>query len=170
MRHDPSKIVAAMVGIGLCFVALGAWRLPTAGSPPGLDLRLIVVPPGELTVEPSGVVASARAMQAGDAPTGGSVEIENIAGRELLVRPVALPSLRGLARDVQLRIDACGKTIASGPLSSLGRPRGPGLRLPPRGTCRIEMTAWIEPGVTGYRGRILDVTLELRTRPLEAPR
>jgi len=170
MERDPGKLVAALVGVGLCTVALGAWRLPTAGSPPGLDMRLIVTPPGELTVEPDGVVASVRAMQAGDAPVEGSVEVRNVSGQSLLVRPVALPSVSGLGREVQLRAAACGKTVAAGALASLERPRGAGFLLAPRESCQVEVSTWMEPGAGGYRGRILDVSLEFRTRTLGAPR
>jgi hypothetical protein len=170
MELDPGKLVATMIGVGLCVVALAAWRLPAAGSPPGLDLRLIVIPPGELTVAPDGVVASARAMQAGDPPAEGSVEVENISGRTLIVRPVALPSVSGLGRAVQLRAVARGETIASGTPASLERPRGAGLRLAPRESCRVEVSTWMEPEMTGYRGRILDISLEFRTRVIEAHR
>jgi hypothetical protein len=170
MKPDPGKLMAAMIGVGLCVVALTAWRLPTAGSPPGLDLRLIVTPPGELTVAPDGVVASVRAMQAGDAPAEGSVEVGNITGRTLLVRPVALSSVSGPRRAVQLRAVACGETIASGTPASLERPRGAGFRLAPRESCRVEVSTWIEPDMTGYRGRILDISLEFRTRAIEARR
>jgi hypothetical protein len=167
MTRDPGKLIAAMIGVGLCMAALTAWRLPTSGSPPGLDLRLIVDPPGELTIEPDGIVASARAMQAGDPAARGSIEVTNIAGQSLLVRPVALASVKGLARDVQMQATSRGKVIASGSLSSLERPRGAGLVLAPRESSRIELAAWVEPGVGGYRGRILDVTVELRSRVLE---
>lgn len=165
MRADLGKLVAAAVGVGLCLLALAAWRLPTSGSPPGLDLRLIVVPPGELTVDPAGVLASARAMQAGDDPAKGAIEVKNIAGRRLLIHPVALPSVRGLAQTVRLRAASGEKTIAAGTLASLERPRGRGIEIPARGSRRIEISAWMPAESSGYRGRILDLTLELRSQP-----
>jgi hypothetical protein len=168
MKADLGKLLAAIAGVGLCLLALAAWGLPTSGSPPGLDLRLIVAPPGELTVDPTGVIASARAMQAGDDPARGAIELSNIAGRPLLVRPIALPSVKGLAQTVRLRIATAGRTLAVGTLASLERPRGAGIEVPPRGSRRIELSAWMPAGTTGYRGRILDVTLELRSRPLGA--
>jgi hypothetical protein len=170
MKGNFGKLVAATVGVGLCLVALVAWRLPTSGSPPGLDLRLIVVPPGELTVDPIGVFASARAMQAGEEPAGGVLDVSNIAGRRLLVRPVALPSARGLARTVRLRATAGGRVLADAPLASLERPRGAGIEIPARGSRQIAVSAWLPRGETGYRGRILDITVELRSRPPEGNR
>jgi hypothetical protein len=167
MKADLGKLVAAAVGVGLCLVALAGWGLPTSGSPAGLDLRLIVAPPGELTVDPAGVIASARAMQAGDEPTRGTIEVRNIAGRPLVLRPVALPSAKGPAQTVRLRAAAGDRTLAAGALASLGRPHGAGIEIPARGSRQIEVSAWIPPGETGYRGRILDVTLELRSRPAD---
>jgi len=167
MRASLAKLAAATVGIGLCLVALAAWRLPTSGSPPGLDLRLIAVPPGELTVSPVGVLASTRAMQAGDKPVGGTLELRNIAGRRLLVRPVGLPSAKGLARLLRLRILAGEVVLASGPVASLERPLGEGVEIPPRASRQVEVSAWLPPGASGYRGHILDVTLELRSQPME---
>lgn len=165
MRGNLGKLVAICAGVGLCLVALAAWRLPTSGSPPGLDMRLIMTPPGELTVDPVGVLASARAMQAGDAAASGVIEVRNIAGRRLLVSLVALPSERDLARTVRLRAVAGDGTLAGGTLASLDRPRA-GIEIPARGSRRIGVSAWVPPGQAGYRGRILDVTLELRSRPL----
>jgi hypothetical protein len=170
MKGNVGKLVAATAGVGLCLVALVAWRLPTSGSPPGLDLRLIVVPPGELTVDPIGVFASARAMQAGDKAASEAPDLRNIAGRRLLVRPVALPSVEGLARAVRLRAVAGDKLLADGNLASLERPRGGGIEIPARGSRRIEVSAWLPPGETGYRGRILDITVELRSRSPGADR
>lgn len=166
MKDDLGRLIAVAVGVGLCMLALAAWRLPSDGSRPGLDLRLIVAPPGELTVEPSGVIASVRAMQAGDDPARGVLEVRNIAGRRLLIRPVALPSVKGLARAVQLRAVSGDKVLADGPLVQLERPRGAGLEIPPRGVRKIEVSAWMPVEETGYRGRILDITLELRSKPL----
>jgi hypothetical protein len=166
MKGNLAKLAAATAGVGLCIVALVAWRLPTSGSPPGLDLRLIVVPPGELTVDPIGVFASARAMQAGDEPAGGALNVTNIAGRQLLIRPVALPSVKGLARTVRLRAVAGDTVLADGTLDSLERPRGAGIKIPARGSKQIEVSAWLPRSETGYRGRILDITVELRSRPL----
>jgi hypothetical protein len=166
MKADLGKLVAATVGAGICLVALAAWGLPTSGSPPGLDLRLILAPPGELTVDPAGVLASARAMQAGDDPAEGVIELRNIAGRPLLVRPVALPSVKGLARTVRLRSTAGGRTLAAGTLAALERPHRPGVEIPARGSRRIDVSAWLPAEASGYRGRILDVTLELRSRPI----
>ncbi len=167
MKADLGKLVAATVGVGACLLALTAWGLPTQGSAPGLDLRLIVAPPGELTVDPAGVLASARAMQAGEGPARGAIEVRNIAGRPLLVRPVALPSVKELAQTVRLRAATGGRTLATGTLGSLERPRGPGVEVPAGGARRIAISAWLPPGETGYRGRILDVTIELRVRLAE---
>ena len=166
MKADLGKLVAAAVGVGLCLLALAAWGLPTSGSPPGLDLRLIVAPPGELTVDPAGILASARAMQAGDDPVKGTIEVRNIAGRRLLVHPVALPSVNGLAQVIHLRAATGGETIVAGTLASLERSRGGGIEVPAHGSRRIEVSTWMPPEAMGYRGRILDVTLELRSRPL----
>jgi hypothetical protein len=166
MRGNAGKLVAATAGACLCLVALAAWRLPTSGSPPGLDLRLIVVPPGELTVEPVGVLASARALQAGEDRVGGSFEASNIAGRRLLVRPLALPSVRGLAPTIHLRIATAGEVLAEDSLAALERQRGAGVEIPPRDSRQVEVSAWIPAGESGYRGRILDVTVELRSHAL----
>lgn len=170
MKDDLGRLIALAIGVALCMLALAAWRLPSDGSRPGLDLRLIVAPPGELTVEPSGVIASVRAMQAGDDPARGVLEVRNIAGRPLLVRPVALPSVKGLARAVQLRAVSGDRVLADGPLAKLERPRGAGLEIPARGLRKIELSASMPAQETGYRGRILDITLELRSRTLGAGR
>jgi len=168
MDRDVAKLVAAVVGVSLCLVALTAWQLPTSGSPPGLDLRLIAVPPGELIVEPTGVVALERGVQAGDPPINGSMQVENIGGQPLRVRLVALPSDSSLAGKVRIRAVVAGRPIAAGALASPEDPSGPGLRLPTRGLSQIDVSAWIAAGASGYRGRILDVTLELRAQPVEA--
>jgi hypothetical protein len=166
MKADLGKLVAAAVGVGACLLALTAWGLPTSGSAPGLDLRLIVAPPGELTVDPAGVLASARAMQAGDDPAEGVIEVRNIAGRPLLVQPVALPSVKGLAQTVRLRSTVADRTLVAGTLASLERPSGRGVEIPARGSRQIDVSAWLPPEASDYRGRILDVALELRSRPV----
>jgi len=168
MDGNLGKLAAVGAGVGLCLIALTAWRLPTSGSPPGLDLRLIAVPPGELTVDPTGAVASARAMQAGDPPARGNLRVENIAGRPLTVRLSALPSDRALAGKLHLQAAANGETIATGTLASLAR--GPGFRLPARGAENVDLSAWVAAGTRGYRGGILDVTLEFRARPARGRR
>jgi hypothetical protein len=160
-----SKSVASAVGIGLCLLALLAARLPTAGVPPGLDLRLIAVPPGELTVSPVGVLASGRAMQAGDR-TAGTLTVRNIAGQRLRLRLLALPSTRGgPARAVHLRATAAGAVLAEGSLAQGARSPRAGIEIPARGSRRIAIGAWLPAGARGYRGRVLDVTLEFRSRP-----
>ena len=143
MKADLGKLVAAAIGVGVCLLALAAWGLPTSGSAPGLDLRLIMAPPGELTVKPAGVLASARAMQAGDDPVKAAIGVRNIAGRPLLVRPVALPSVKGLAPTVRLRATTGGRTLAAGTLASLERPHGPGVEIPARGSRQVNLSAWL---------------------------
>jgi hypothetical protein len=170
MKADVGKLVAAVAGVGLCLLALAAWRLPTSGSPPGLDLRLIVAPPGELTVDSAGVIASARAMRAGDNPARGSIRLRNISGRPLLVHLVALPSVKALAQTVRMRVAGGGRILVVGTLASLEQPSGPGVEIPARGSRRIGVSAWMPAEAIGYRGRILDVTLELRSQPLEGDR
>lgn len=166
MEGPAGKLVAATVGAGLCLVVLAGWGLPTAGTPPGLDLRLIAVPPGELALSRIGVLASTHAMQAGGDPVGGALEIENISGRPLRVAPVVLPSRAELAGKVRLRLSGRGRS-ATGSALTLQRP-DPDVEigLPPGGSARVEVVAWIAPGVGGYRGGILDLTLELRARPV----
>lgn len=109
-------------------------------------------------------------MQAGDPPHAGGFEITNIAGRPLRVRLVALPSNRGFARKVRLQATVAERTVAAGALAALATGRGRGLRLPAHGSRRIEVSARMAAGTRGYRGAILDVTLEFRARALEASR
>jgi hypothetical protein len=58
------------------------------------------------------------------------------------------------------------RVLAAGTLAALERPRGAGLEVPARTTRQIEVSAWVPEGASGYRGRILDVTVELRAQPL----
>lgn len=160
MGGESAKPFAALAGVCLCLLALLAWRLPTDGSPPGLDLRLIAIPPGELTVEPVGVLASAQALQAGEEPIGDELSLRNIAGRRLLVRPVALASNRELANVVRVRIAAGNEILAEGTPASLRDDGERAIALSARAARRIEVEAWLPPGATEYRGRILDLTVE----------
>jgi hypothetical protein len=69
-----------------------------------------------------------------------------------------------------MRSAAGARTVTAGTLASLERPSGLGIEIPARGSRQIEISAWLPAEANGYRGRILDVTLELRARPSGRPR
>jgi hypothetical protein len=156
---------ARRVGLALgLLVALGAvlsWRVAAEGAAVGAEARFLAVPPGELTVAPSGAFLSARRLRPGGAAARGELRLRNITGTPVSVRVRGLPSGRDLDRLLRVRIGTVFHGRLRG-LRSWTRPfvlgRGERRALPAR--------VWLPASADGAAaGAAVDVTVELRVEP-----
>jgi hypothetical protein len=164
-----ARRVGAVIGLAAVAVALLSWRIPAASETLGADVRLVATPPGELATEPAGAFASGRALEPGSGAARGSLELSNLAGRRLVVRPRLLPSSRDLDRLLRVRLTARGRTLADGSLGQLRTWSRRGVAVSSGGHARIEARAWLPRRTRrGYAGRSIDVAVELRAVPAGA--
>ena len=158
-----ARIAALVLGLLAAVAVAFNGRMPEGSGRLGLDLKLVVQPTGELAVSPSGAVIRASGLEAGTERSG-----------ELTVRNQTAAPV-----DVQLRMTAAGREVdrllwieaASGDTTLLRGPLGHArswtarsLRLAPGDARPLRVRVWLPEGAgSGYRGRIEDMTLELRS-------
>jgi hypothetical protein len=163
--RSPTLVRAAglLVGLGLAALAVLSWRVPAQGTPLGADLAFVAAPSGEFELSPIGRFLSARSLAPGGSAASGELRVRNQTGATLALRPGAVPSTRELDRLVMVDLSVRGRPLYRGRLGGLrggGRNR---FRLASGATTTLSARAWI-PGDAGpgWRGRIVDVQLELR--------
>ena len=164
--NTTAKWIGLAAGLGVALVLLMTWRVPATSGTLGADVKLVATPPGELTLKPAGAFLEARGLVAGGRAASGSLELRNITGRRLAVRLRLLPSSSDLDRALRVELDDAGTAIAAGPLGGLRRWSRRHVEIEPGGSRRIEARALIARGGGDYEGRIADVTVELRARPV----
>ena len=161
------KWIALAVGLGLAFALLTTWRVPATSGTLGADVRLVATPPGELTLTPAGAFLVGRRLTAGGMAATGRLEVRNITGRTLAVRVRMLPSTADLDRALRVELEDAGRPVAVGPLGAARRWSRRPFELRPRESRRIDGRAFVVHRASDYEGRMVDVTLELRARPVE---
>jgi hypothetical protein len=159
-----ARRIGLAVGLVLALAAVLSWRIPAEGAGLGADARFVAVPPGELTLEPSGAFLSARRLRPGDGADG-RLSVRNIAGAPVAVRVRGLPSARDLDRLLTVELEAGGARLFRGPLGDLREWTRPVVL--DRGEARaIEARARLsEAAGTRAAGAEVDVTVELSVEP-----
>jgi hypothetical protein len=166
----PLRIAGLATGLILAAGLLLAWRVPASNGQLGADVRLVALPPGELTIAPTDFFLSARAMKPGDAPKSGVLRVHNITTGAVNVRVKALPSDRTLARAAHMELSSGGQVLASGSIAKLRSPSRP-MRIPLGKVASLRARVWIPRSARhGYEARFADVTLDLRTQVLKGQR
>jgi hypothetical protein len=166
LSAEVHKLAAVVAGAMVCFGLLIAWHVPRGTGELGSDIRLVATPPGELIVKPAGAFVSTVALRPGDEPATGHMTVRNISGQAVNLRVRGLPSTGAIDRYVHVRYTSGGNVVASGTLARMRRFGGPGLDLAPREQARVDAALWLDRRVgERYKGRIVDVTVELRATP-----
>ncbi len=152
------QLAGLLTGLALAAVLVLLAR-PAAGPPLGLDLRLDVMPSGEVTATPFGTIAKVRTLRPGGRATG-AVVLRNItAGRQAIRTAVQVPG--EVAPHLRVRLSARGATVFAGSLADLRRaPRLP-LTLASGASARVAVAAWIPAGAAdaALRGRDAGVAI-----------
>jgi len=94
---------------------------PAAGPPVGIDVTIAANRSGEVAVEPTGNVLSARALRPGGAASGRLV-LRNQTPFTRALRPT-VDGAKDLDRDLRITVTSSGKQIYKGPLGGLRRLR-----------------------------------------------
>ena len=162
-----AKLVGLTVGLAVAAALLMTWRVPAMSGALGADLKLVATPPGELTLKPAGAFLQGRRLTAGGAAATGRLELRNVTARRLTVRVRLLPSAGDLDRALQLELEDAGRLVAIGRLGALRRWSRRAFELRPGESRRLDARAFVVDHAGGYEGRMVDVTLELRARPVE---
>lgn len=165
-RNTMTKWIGLTVGLAMAVVLLTSWRVPATSGTLGADVQLVATPPGELTLEPSGAFLQGNGLAAGGAAGTGRLELRNITGRTLAVSVRLLPSAADLDRALHVELGDAGGPVARGPLGKLRRWSLRTIHVGPGESKRLDARASIAQGAANYEGRIVDVTVELRARPV----
>jgi hypothetical protein len=156
-----------ILGLALAAALVVSWRVPEPDQTLGADLRMVAAPGGELELEPDSVFLSGRSLGAGDRADG-HLRIRNLTGRPVGVRLRGLPSSHDLDERVSAELRSGDRILARGSLGELRAWTRTPLALGPGETREIEARLSVpQHGGSGYRGRIVDVTLEFWTRVTE---
>ena len=161
-----TKWVGLAVGLAMAVVLLTTWQVPATSGTLGADVKLVATPPGELTLQPAGAFLQARGLSAGGAAGAGRLELRNITGRRLEVRLRLLPSAPDLDGALHVELGDAGDPVARGPLGTLRRWSRQAIVVEPGEARRLDGRAYVAGGAGDYEGRIVDVTVELRARPV----
>jgi hypothetical protein len=159
-----ARRIGLALGLLLALGAVLSWRVTAEGAAVGAEVRLLAVPPGELTVAPAGAFLSARGLRPGGEPARGELRLGNIAGTPVSVGLRALPSGRDLDRALRVELISDGVRVYSGRLGTLRS--WTRLFALERGERRaLSARVWV-PAATGDRaaGAVVDVTVELRAK------
>jgi hypothetical protein len=160
-----ARLAGILLGVALAAVALASWRVPGGERTLGADVRFEALQTGPVGVAPIKPFASTPSLLPGKAVSG-SVTLGNQTGRPLALRLRALPSTPDLDSALRVRMAAGTTTLYDGPLSGL-RSGSSALRLRSGRTAPVELRASLPAGLkSGFQGRIVDVTLQIDSRPV----
>lgn len=162
-----AKWVGLALGLGLAVALLATWRVPATSGTLGADVKFVATAPGELTLKPSGAFLQAHGLAAGRGRVSGRLVIRNITARRLAVRVRLLPSAPDLDRALRVELEHGGERLGTGRLGEHRRWSPRAIDLAPGQERSLEASASIAPDAGDYEGRIVDVTVELRARPVK---
>jgi len=165
------RVAGLLLGLGLAALAVLSWRVPAQGGPLGADLSFVATGSGELELSPADRFLSARSLTPGAGAAEGQLLARNQTGGLLELTPRALPSTRELDRLVMVELSAKGRPIYRGRLGGLRRGSRDPVRLASGASASLSVRAWIpRDSGAGWRGRIVDVQLDLSSRSEERRR
>jgi hypothetical protein len=149
-------------GLGLALVTLALARVPAGTGSVPARLSLVAEPSVRLGVSPVGrELLSARKLVAGRSPVNGVVQVSNLTGDTLSVRP-RLRTVGTPAPDaLRVEVTAGGRSVYSGPVAGM-RAR---LRLPARTAARVRFRISAPPSADRQvRGRVVRLVVRWTTR------
>ena len=158
-----------VLGLVLALAIVLAWRVPASTGRLGLDVRVAVNQSGELHVEPVGTFVSGTGLEAtaGRDTAHGKTTVTNQTGSKLDVRVRALPSSHDVDRLLLVDVRAGDELLYRGPLGGLRSWSRDAVRVGPAHRFPLDVRVRVPASAgNGYRGRIEDVTLELRSTPV----
>jgi hypothetical protein len=150
-----------MVGIGLALAALAGARVSTGTREVPAHVSLVAEASVQLGVTPLGrELLSERLLVPGRDPVSGVVELSNLTGRTLVVRP-RLRSLRGdVPAPLHLEVSAGARTLYDGELGGLRAE----LPLHARAKQRVRFRISAPGGAArDVQGRVVDLSLRFAT-------
>jgi hypothetical protein len=165
-------MVGAVLGVGLALALLVVSRLGAAGSPLAAEVRVEVASVGELEVRPGPprAVLVAAALRPGGGRAADGFSVRNQTGSDLAVDLVARPDSTALDGLLRVRAWAADRLLADTTLEGL-RARPLPLRLASGQRARLRLQAWLPREVlSGYEGRLVEVSLVPEVRMLEGSR
>ena len=158
--------LAAAAGVVLVAATVATSQVARGTGVPTADVVFVAAPTGELAVTPVGAFLHGTALGPGDAASG-RLEITNLTGKELSIEVRALPESHDLDSLLHVSIEREGQRLFDGTLGELRR--GAAVVVPPGSNALLAFRAWLPDTVrAGYGGRVVSVSLELRSRPTGA--
>jgi hypothetical protein len=149
-------------GLGLALVTLALARVPAGTGSVPARLSLVAEPSVRLGVSPVGrELLSARKLVPGSGPVSGVVQVSNLTGDTLSVRPRLRPVGTPAPDALRVEVTTAGRTIYSGPVAGT-----PGkLRLPGRTATRVRFRISAPHSADRQvRGRVVKLVVRWTTR------
>jgi hypothetical protein len=160
-----------ILGLALSLVLVVAWQVPAGTGRLGLDVRVVAHKTGELHVTRTGAFVTGTGLEAGGQSARGKTTITNQTGATLDVRMRLLPASRDLDRLLMIDAQAGGRPLFAGVLGTLRSWTRESVRLEAGGSFELDLRLQLPDGAgEGYRGRIEDIVLELRSKPVGGDR
>jgi len=160
-----ARLAGICVGVALALTALIAWRVPGGERTLGADVRIEALQTGEVGVAPLHPFASTPSLLPGHSLSG-DVTLRNQTGVPLALRLRALPSVHDLDGLLVLHVSAGGRTLYDGNLDGLRTSGTRPFTLAAATARRLHVSASLPAGLrTGFQGRILDLSLQVESRP-----
>jgi hypothetical protein len=155
-----------LLGVAIAAVALLSWRVPGGERTLGADVRMEALQTGPVGVAPLHAFLSTPSLLPGQA-VAGKLALRNQTGVPLMLRLRALPSTRDLDSLLQVRVSAGTHTLYDGGLNGLRTAGSAPLRVASARSAQLQVRAMLPSGVrSGFQGRIVDVTLQIDSRPV----
>jgi hypothetical protein len=130
---------------------------------------VVVNSSGELSAEPAGPVVQASGLEPGAARSGRTA-LRNETGATLRVAVRALPSTHDADRVLRLELTGGGHPVYRGALGGLRGFSPATFTIAPGHKAELTVRASLPRGASGWRGRMVDVPLELRSTPVRGRR
>ena len=162
-----------VLGLAFSLVLAVSWQVPAGTGRLGLDVRVIANHTGELSVEPVGVFVQGTGLEprAGRDTARGKTTVANTTGRTLEVQMRLLPESHDLDHVLLVDAEANGRPLFAGLLGTVRGGSPSSVRVAPGESFELDVRLQVPAGAgDGYRGRIEDLALELRSKPVGAPR
>lgn len=164
-----ARLTGLLIGCALTAGFVLSGRMPQNGGALGARLTMVAGSTADLAVSPADSFLSTSDLRPGAAIATGKGTLTNRTAAMLWVRPRALASSGDLYDLVRIELTVGGERVFRGRLGDL-RHRGArpfGLR--PGQKKRVDVRAWLPSSATqGYQARAAKVTLEWKTRAVEA--
>jgi len=162
---DWARGLGLNAGLVLVALAVIAWHVPQGRGRLGLDVTFLAGPTGELGVTPAGPLLRATGLQAGAPGPVATNTVRHQTPRTLMIRLRARPSSGALDEVLWTRVARDGRPLLDAPLGRL-RTGAPLFRLAAGRRAELQLGVRLPAASVGYGGAILDVPLELTSRPV----